>query len=205
LWNSGIESDKATVRDRKRKQSYVSNILVIDDPAHPENNGKTFLYKYGPKIHQKIMELLEPQFPDQKPANPFDLWEGCDFKLKSQKVAGYQNYDKSEFAEPSELFEDDDAKKEKTWEGEFSLTELVSEAQFKNYDELESRFTKTLTGDAGGPATAAQAIEEEVVVKSAPVSKAPVKTAPKIPAKPAVTNDEDDIKKFFSNVLDDEE
>ena len=119
LWNSGVERDKEVARARKRKLTYISNVLILEDPARPENNGKTFLYKYGKKIHDKVMELLEPQFPDQKPANPFDLWEGCDFKLKAQKVAGYQNYDKSEFTEPSELHAGDDAQKEKTWEGEF--------------------------------------------------------------------------------------
>ena len=218
LWNSGIESDKNIVRDRKRKQSYISNILVVDDPAHPENNGKVFLYKYGPKIHTKIMELLEPQFPDQKPANPFDLWEGCDFKLKSQKVAGYQNYDKSEFAEPSELFEDDDAKKEATWESEFSLTEFTHESQFKDYDDLDKRLTKALSGDSGdGPRTAADAIERDaelpiakpaVQPKSAEaaVGKTAKAAAPKAPVAIAddEDEDEDDVKKFFAGVLDSE-
>lgn len=212
LWNSGIEADKNTARDRKRKQSYISNILVIDDPAHPENNGKVFLFKYGPKIHEKIMALLEPQFPDQTPANPFDLWEGCDFKLRSQKVAGYQNYDKSEFAEPSELFDGDDAKKEATWEGEFSLTEFTGESQFKDYEELEKRFTRVLSGDGDDrPHSAAEAIERAaelpvarpaVQPKSAPAPVATVKAAPKVEA---IDDDEDEVKKYFAGVLDDED
>lgn len=217
LWNSGIESDKNIARDRKRKQSYISNILVVDDPAHPENNGKVFLYKYGPKIHQKIMELLEPQFPDQKPANPFDLWEGCDFKLKSQKVAGYQNYDKSEFAEPSELFEGDDKAKETTWESEYPLAEFTAESQFKNYDELEKRLTRALTGESGdAPRTAAESIERDAELpvarpaarpKSADVAvgQTPKVTAARAPVAVADDEDEDDVKKFFAGVLDDED
>lgn len=217
LWNSGIESDKNIARDRKRKQSYISNILVLEDPAHPENNGKVFLYKYGPKIHQKIMELLEPQFPDQKPANPFDLWEGCDFKLKSQNVAGYQNYDKSEFTEPSELFEDDDKAKETTWDGEFSLTEFTAENQFKDYDELEKRFTRALSGDSGdAPRTAEESIERAAELPvarpaaqpkstSAAVGTAAKTTPAKAPVAVADDDDEDDVKKFFADVLDDED
>ena len=214
LWNSGVESDKSIARDRKRKQSYISNILVIEDDAHPENNGSAFLFKYGPRIHTKIMELLEPQFPDQKPANPFDLWEGCDFKLKSQKVAGYQNYDKSEFTEPIELFDGDDAKKETTWEGEYSLTEFTHESQFKDYSELEKRFNRTLFGDTGNaPRTAEDSIERDAEL---PVSKPAVqpksasttvgKTTQAVAPKAAVADDDDDDgKKFFADVLNEDE
>lgn len=212
LWNSGVERDKEVARARKRKLTYISNILIIDDPAHPENNGKTFLYKYGKKIHDKIMELLEPQFPDQKPANPFDLWEGCDFKLKAQKVAGYQNYDKSEFAEPSEFHAGDDAEKEKTWEGEFSLSEFIKEDQFRDFEELSKRFQRSLSGDTDDKLTAGEVIEREARLPI-PASASSAKTAdarvtktaaapkPKVVEEDA---DEDDVKKFFASVIDDD-
>jgi hypothetical protein len=212
LWNSGVERDKEVARARKRKLTYISNILIIDDPAHPENNGKTFLYKYGKKIHDKIMELLEPQFPDQKPANPFDLWEGCDFKLKAQKVAGYQNYDKSEFAEPSEFHAGDDAEKEKTWEGEFSLSEFIKEDQFRDFEELSKRFQRSLSGDTDDKLTAGEVIEREARLPI-PAAAASAKTAdarvtktaaapkPKVVEEDA---DEDDVKKFFASVIDDD-
>lgn len=212
LWNSGVERDKEVARARKRKLTYISNILIIEDPAHPENNGKTFLYKYGKKIHDKIMELLEPQFPDQAPANPFDLWEGCDFKLKAQKVAGYQNYDKSEFAAPSEFYAGDDAKKEAAWEEEFSLSEFIKEDQFKNFEELTKRFQRALSGDTDDKLTAGEVIEREArlpIPASAPAAKtadARVTKTAGAPKSKAVEEDadEDDVKKFFASVIDED-
>ena len=211
LWNSGVERDKEVARARKRKLTYISNVLILEDPARPENNGKTFLYKYGKKIHDKVMELLEPQFPDQKPANPFDLWEGCDFKLKAQKVAGYQNYDKSEFTEPSELHAGDDAQKEKTWEGEFSLAEFLKEDQFKDFADLAKRFQRSLSGDTDDKITAGELIEREARLPiptpaTAPkASEARVAKTVSAPAPRAVEDDdEDDVKKFFASVIDED-
>lgn len=206
LWNSGIETDKSIARDRKRKLTYISNVLILEDPAHPENEGKVFLFKYGKKIFDKINELLEPQFPDQKPANPFDFWEGCDFKLKAQKKDGYQNYDKSEFVDPSELFEGNDSKKEAIWEQEHSLTAFVKEDQFKSYDELTKQFVRAVTGDEGGrPETADQIIKREAALPT-PAPAAPLKTTAQKPIKSAAADidDEDDVNKFFADVLEDE-
>ena len=101
LWNSGRDADKATARTQKRKLSYYSNIYVVSDPVHPENEGKVFLYKYGKKIFDKLVEAMQPAFADETPLDPFNLWEGADFKLKIRKVDGYWNYDKSEFAAPA--------------------------------------------------------------------------------------------------------
>ena len=211
LWNSGVERDKEVARARKRKLTYISNVLILEDPARPENNGKTFLYKYGKKIHDKVMELLEPQFPDQKPANPFDLWEGCDFKLKAQKVAGYQNYDKSEFTEPSELHAGDDAQKEKTWEGEFSLAEFLKEDQFKDFADLAQRFQRSLSGDTDDKITAGELIEREARLPIPTPAAAPKAAEARVaktvsaPAPRAVEDDdEDDVKKFFASVIDED-
>ena len=95
LWNSGIDADKEIARDRKRRLHYVSNVMVVNDPANPANEGKVFMYQYGKKIFDKIMDLMQPTFADEKPVNPFDFWEGADFKLKIRQVEGYRNYDKS--------------------------------------------------------------------------------------------------------------
>lgn len=208
LWNSGIESDKTIARDRKRKLSYISNVLILEDPAHPENDGKVFLFRYGKKIFDKINELLEPQFPDQKPANPFDFWEGCDFKLKAQKVGGYQNYDKSEFVSPSELFEDDDDSKETVWDKQFSLLEFTKEDQFKSYDDLTKRFTRALSGDSEDrPETADEIIQRQAVLPvptAAPSFKAAVAKPAPVKKAPIADDDEDEVTKFFADVLNDD-
>ena len=107
LWNTGLESDKETARKQKRKLEYYSNIYVVSDPKHPENNGKVFLFRYGKKIFDKIMAAMQPEFEDETPINPFDFWEGANFKLKIRKVDGFWNYDKSEFDSVKSLSDDD--------------------------------------------------------------------------------------------------
>jgi hypothetical protein len=143
LWNSGIESNKALVRKQKRQLKYFSNIYVVSDPTRPQNEGKVFLFRYGKKIFDKINEAMHPQFPGEAAINPFDLWEGANFKLKIRNVEGYRNYDKSEFDKPSALSESEDELK-KVWSSEYSLAEIVDLKHFKSYDELKARLEKAL-------------------------------------------------------------
>ena len=142
LWNSGVESDKNIARDRKRKLSYYSNILVLEDSANAENEGKVFLFRYGKKIFEKITSVMNPEFKDETPLNPFDFWEGANFKIKIRQVDGYANYDKSEFASQSKL--GDDAECEAIWKQQYALQELVSADNFKSYQELEARFNTVI-------------------------------------------------------------
>ena len=143
LWNSGNEKDKETVRKQKRKMSYYSNIYVVKDPANPANEGKVFLFKYGAKIFDKITEAMQPEFEDETPINPFDFWQGANFKLKIVKKDGYWNYDKSEFDRVAPLLDDDDAM-EAIWKKEYSLTAITAADQFKSYDDLEKRLKYVL-------------------------------------------------------------
>tara|TARA_A200000113_G_scaffold111588_1_gene100197 strand:+ start:424 stop:1311 length:888 start_codon:yes stop_codon:yes gene_type:complete len=161
LWNTGIDSDKEIARKQKRKLSYYSNIYVVKDPSNPENEGKVFLYKYGKKIFDKVMSAMQPEFEDEEPINPFDFWAGADFKIKIKKVAGYWNYDSSEFARPGALLDDDDAM-EAIWKKEYSLTEITSGDQFKSYDELKKRLDYVL-GNKAQPKVDYETVEEESV------------------------------------------
>ena len=161
LWNTGIDSDKEIARKQKRKLSYYSNIYVVKDPSNPENEGKVFLYKYGKKIFDKVMSAMQPEFEDEEPINPFDFWAGADFKIKIKKVAGYWNYDSSEFARPGALLDDDDAM-EAIWKKEYSLTEITSGDQFKSYDELKKRLDYVL-GNKSQPKVDYETVEEESV------------------------------------------
>jgi len=145
LWNSGIESDKAIARERKRKQNFYSNILVIEDSANKENEGKVFLFRYGKKIFDKCQSVLKPEFADEVGFNPYDFWDGANFKIKIRQVDGFANYDKSEFCEPSPLFDGDEEKIKTVWESQYSLDDLISPDKFKSYQELEARF-KTVIG-----------------------------------------------------------
>ena len=146
LWNTGNEPDKELARKRKRKLNYYSNILVVSDPKHPEHEGKVRLFKYGKKIFDKLMEAMQPQFEDEKPINPFDFWEGANFKLKIRKVDGFWNYDKSEFEKPSAVIDGDDKKLEELWHQQYSLAEFTETTNFKSYSELKERFDRVTAG-----------------------------------------------------------
>ena len=145
LWNTGVDSDKEIARKRKRKLSYYSNIYVVSDAKHPENEGKVFLFKFGKKIFNKITEAMSPAFEDEKPINPFDFWSGANFKLKIRKVAGFWNYDTSDFESSSQLFEDE-AKIEAVCQKAYPLKEFTAADNFKSYDELKTRLDIVLSG-----------------------------------------------------------
>jgi hypothetical protein len=160
LWNNGTDAGKELARKQKRKLTYVSNIYVVKDPANPENEGKVFLYKYGKKIFDKITTAMQPEFEDEEAIDPFDFWQGANFKLKAKNVAGYRNYDSSEFAAVSALLDDDEAM-EGIWKKQYSLEEFVAPDQFKSYDDLKKRLDYVL-GNKGTPKFQDQeTIEEE--------------------------------------------
>ena len=144
-WNSGVESDKEIARRQKRKLQYFSNIYVVSDSKNPDNEGKVFLYRFGKKIFDKIMEAMQPAFDDEIAINPFDFWKGANFKLKIRKVDGYWNYDKSEFDPVSALLDNDDALEE-VWKKQHSLKEFTAPTNFKSYDELKTRLATVLAG-----------------------------------------------------------
>ena len=161
LWNSGRESDKNIARAQKRKLSYYSNIYVVSDPAHPENEGKVFLYKYGKKIFDKLVEAMQPAFADETPIDPFNFWKGADFKLKIRKVDGYWNYDKSEFAAPNTLGDYDDERLEQIWKEGYSLAEFEDSKNFKTYEKLKARLDLVLGKTNPTVKFDAETLEEE--------------------------------------------
>jgi hypothetical protein len=164
LWNSGIEANKDIARKQKRKLSYMANILVISDPSNPANEGQIRLFKFGKKIFDKITEAMNPEFADETPVNPFDMWEGANFKLKIRNVEGYRNYDKSEFADKSAVLNGDDDKLEELWKKEHSLKEFTEKKNFKSYEQLKARLDKALGFEAVAPRTKA----EDFVPKTSP-------------------------------------
>ena len=197
LWNSGIDSDKEQARKQKRRLKYVSNILVIKDSANPENEGKVFLYSFGKKIFDKVNDLMNPQFEDETPVNPFDLWQGADFRLKIRKFEGYPNYDKSEFDAPSAV-SDDDAELERIWNSQHSLQELIDPKNFKPYAELKAKLYRVLALDevASTPSSAVDDADDDLDSSSLgnASSSTPEPTLPTTPpaASPSMSMDDDD-------------
>ena len=159
LWNNGTDAGKDAARKQKRKLTYIANIYVVKDPANPANEGRVMLYKFGKKIFDKITAAMQPEFEDEEAIDPFDFWQGANFKLKAKNVAGYRNYDSSEFARQDALLDDDDAM-EAIWKKEFSLQEFVAADQFKSYDDLKKRLDYVL-GIKGTPKFQDQETVEE--------------------------------------------
>ena len=190
-WNSGIESDKEIARRQKRKLQYFANVYVVEDPTNPQNEGKVMLYRFGKKIFDKCMEAMQPAFKDETAVNPFDFWEGANFKLKIRKVDGYWNYDKSEFASPSSLFDDDD-QIEEVWKKQYPLSEFSADTNFKSYDELKSRLDVVLSGTTkvGNVAD---------VMEDAPWVEPKVDTKP-APAATVSNDEEDDTMGYFEKL-----
>jgi hypothetical protein len=199
LWNSGSDSNKEIARNRKRKLSYYSNIYVVKDPANSENEGKVFLFKYGKKIFDKIQAAMKPEldseayeFEDEDPINPFDFWQGANFKLKIKNVAGYWNYDSSEFMKPSPLLEDDSAM-EALWNREYSIAEFLNPSNFKTAEQIQTRLNKAL-GLAGSQTPVDESLEDEEEFRY---------TESKSSAKPS-TDDEDDALSYFQRLAEDD-
>ena len=197
LWNNGTDAGKDTARKQKRKLTYISNIYVVKDPANPENEGKVFLYKYGKKIFDKLTAAMQPEFEDEEAIDPFDFWQGANFKLKAKNVAGYRNYDSSEFAATSALLKDDDAM-EAIWKKEFSLAELVAADQFKSYDELKTRLGYVLGNKQVRQDAETVEQEFEDVKASAPV----VETVESVSRSSATEDEDDDALSYFAKLAE---
>lgn len=197
LWNSGIEANKDLVRKQKRRLTYVANIYVVKDPTHPENEGKVFLWKFGKKIFDKIKDIMQPQFEDEEPVNPFDFWKGANFKLKIRNVEGYRNYDKSEFDTTGPLL-DDDSGLEKVWNSQHSLQEFLDPKNFKSYEELKAKLQAVLSG-SGTSAGRAETVELEE--KNA---RTPVKSQPATQKKVEHSVDDDEELSYFAKLANDD-
>lgn len=202
LWNSGTDANKDLARKQKRRLSYYANVLVVKDPANPQNEGQVMLYKFGKKIFDKIKDVMQPQFEDETPVNPFDFWEGVNFKLKARQVDGYRNYDKSEFETTPTPIAPEDADIEGLWEKQHSLAEIVDPKNFKSYDELKQKLNMVLAG--GAKVTTAEKVaeqtgdvEDQIFVDSTP-------SQPAVSVASNTDDDEDDTLSYFAKLAEDD-
>ena len=198
LWNSGVDSDKEVARKQKRKLSYYSNVYVVKDPSNPANEGKVFLFRYGKKIFDKITAAMQPEFEDEQAINPFDFWAGANFKIKIKKVAGYWNYDSSEFAAPAPLLDDDDAM-ETIWKSEYSLAELIAPDQFKSYEDLKKRLDYVLGLIVAPKRQDPEVIDEDNNLEDLSEGRAVVDTTP---SSVNTDEDEEDALSYFAKLAE---
>lgn len=201
LWNSGIEEDKEIARKQKRRLHYVANIMVMNDPANPANEGKVFMYDFGKKIFDKIMDKMQPEFPGEEPINPFDFWTGADFQLKIRNVAGYRNYDKSEFKASAPLLEADETKLEAVYNQLYDMSEFTAPSSYKPYDELKGRLEVVLGQSTGAGSTVKNDALSQTA-ESAPIRSAePTVVSQRAPEPEiAVAEAEDDTLSYFAKL-----
>lgn len=200
LWNSGHDEDKEKARAQKRRLHYVVNALVVEDPSAPHNVGRVVLYKFGKKIFDKIMDVMQPQFADEQAVNPFDFWEGADFKLKIRQVEGYRNYDKSEFASPSSLYSGDEAKLEDVYNKLHPLAEFTDPKNYKSYDDLQAKLSRVLGEQAmmGAPS-----MQQEMQMNT-PTPTPPMPSAAPVTAEEMNVDDGDDTMSYFAKLANEE-
>ena len=191
----------------------TTDIYVVRDPLHPENEGRVCLFKYGKKIHDKIIAAMQPEFEDETPINPFDFWQGADFKLKIKKVAGYWNYDSSEFASQGTLGNFDDSQLESIYAKQHSLTAFTDPSNFKTFDELEKRLAAVLTAKSQSPRVDMETQEDEAVFDApmgggfnspdiTPRAAVPVPVREEPVQPKSGSDDEDDALSFFANLAE---
>ena len=193
LWNSGNEEDKVTARERKRRLHYVTNVYVVNDSGNPANEGKVMLYKFGKKIFEKIMDVMQPAFQDETPVNPFDLWKGADFKLKIRNLEGYRNYDKSEFAKSSELFDGDETKLEAVYSQVHSLSEFTEPSNYKTYDELKAKLMRVLGEESE------MTLNQEIQMNEPEAAPQP-KVQESVTAESVTIEDDDETMSYFAKL-----
>ena len=203
LWNSGVEANKDVARKQKRRLSYYANILVVEDSGNPSNNGKVFLYKFGKKIFDKIKDAMQPEFQDEDPMNPFDFWDGANFKLKIRQVEGYRNYDKSEFAAPSPVAADD-SEIEAIWAKQHSLAKIIAPSNFKSYDELKKKLdfvlgSSTRVGTAESISSITGDSADDSFMKDVATATASVTSIA-----PVTATEEDDTMSYFAKLAMDD-
>lgn len=204
-WNTGLEEKKEEVRKRKRKLSYISNILVIKDPANPDNNGKVFKFKYGKKLMEKIMAAAKPNLdinPDAEPINAYDPHEGANFSVVIAKVAGYPNYDQSQFGSKAALFKGDQKKIDEVLANCYDINEEIAPSKFKSYDELKKKMEWVL-GTAAPAAKQRAAKEYDEHLDSLVDDTPPPSATKKVVKTPVIAEDDDDDALFKSLLSDD--
>lgn len=197
LWNSTTD-DKSPARNQARKQkrktSYYSNIYVVKDPANPENEGKVFLFRYGMQIYKILNSAMHPEFEDEQPINPFDLWTGANFKVKIRTGEYGPNYEKSEFEDPAALH-DDDSVLEEIYNKTYSLSDFLDRKNFKTYEELEKKLHRVLKLDEQTSIPEAKAPEQKEMAQA--TSSATTSSTEE--------DDDDDLDDYFKSIVEDDD
>ena len=166
LWTE--EGRKEEAKKYSRAFRYITNIVVIKDPANPENEGKTFLLDMSPTLFQKLKEAIEPTEAEialgAESKAVFDPINGYSFLLKVSKAnTGFLSYETSKFKEETSAIYKNVAEAEKEIKkNTYDLSEFLKPENFLSYEELQQKLAWFDGGDAKETAeeTAKETVKE---------------------------------------------
>ena len=196
LYKSNNETDKLIAKNQRMVTNYVSNILVINDPKHPEKNGHVYLFKYGNQIHKIITDKIAPTFEDEEPVNVFCYWDGANLKLRMKNGENNRpNYLSSTWENPAPIGTDEYI--QTIASAQYNLSDEIAPSKFKTYEELKKRLDYVYN-ESSMVTPAAKLGNAEVpfkAPKSAPASAtAPAATAP--------ADDDENYEEYFNSLLE---
>lgn len=146
-WDEDTKESKKIASTYSKKRSYIANILVINDPKMPENNGKVFIYKFGVKIFDKIAAKISPKSEIDEPLDVLNFMSGHNFKVKIKKVGDWSNYDDCEFVATPSPVAKSESEMEAIYNKIYSLDEFEN-VKVKPYDELKKKFIEVIGDEA---------------------------------------------------------
>ena len=201
LRQTGVARDTLIAQARGRRTNYFANVLIVNDPAAPENNGKVKLFRFGKKIFEKITAEMKPAFEEDTPCNIFDIYAGKNFRLIMKQADGFPNYDSSSFGPITELCDGNEEKMIEVLNSQHSLSDLISPDKFKSYEELSRKFQSVINPTL---ATSPSATEmTETYVPPVKVESKSNYTTQSTPAAAPSSGDEDILKYFESLTAND--
>ena len=104
LGKHGTDEEKARASKIMRRENWLVNVYVINDPSNPDNNGKVKLLRYGKQLHKIVTDAITGEDSDEYGPRVFDLSEnGCNLKIKVERQGEYPTYVSSRFASPTSI------------------------------------------------------------------------------------------------------
>lgn len=184
---NGTEKEKEKALAIKRRENWLVNVYVINDPVNADNNGKIKLLRFGRQLHKIIMDAIEGEEAAELGPRIFDLSpKGCNLRIKVEKQGDYPTYVSSKFSTPKEIEGLEEAEFKKIYNGAFDLESYVS---VKSYDELKTILDEHYLGTKD-----VEDAEETIQA----VSTAPTPAAKKSTAK--VTENDESIDKLLQDL-----
>lgn len=161
------KSDKNAIELAKNistKEKWLVNVLVVDDPVNPENNGTIKILRYGPQLGKIIQSAIDGEDSDEYGAAVFDISEnGSNLRIKVESTKegsrSFVNYSSSRFLRPSAIPNMTPAKSKEILG---SLHDLTSFFTRKSPAELKEMLAVHLYGRDDEKAPTREVVEDQI-------------------------------------------